>query len=226
MSHETSSNIASMIDHTELHIDARYGDLVRTCLEAIRFGFASVAVHPVHVARCATLLAGTSVAVDAAIGFHTGGFTIENKVFESRDALDHGAGEIDFVMNVAALKAGDYDYVLREMEALRSATQDHVLKVILETCLLTDSEKVKACELAVKAGIDFVKTSTGFSTGGATIDDVHLMKSVVNGNALVKASGGIRNAKQAQQMIEAGASRLGTSAGVTIVEQLLGAAHS
>jgi len=224
--HTTSSNIASMIDHTELHIDARYGDLVRTCLEAIRFGFASVAVHPVHVARCAKLLAGTPIVVDAAIGFHTGGFTIDNKAFEAQDALANGAGEIDFVMNVAALKAADYDYVSREMEALRSATEGHVLKVILETCLLTDPEKVKACELAVKASIDFVKTSTGFSTGGATIDDVRLMKSVVNDAALVKASGGIRNAQHAQQMVEAGASRLGTSAGVKIVEQLLGAARS
>ncbi|MBN1858862.1 deoxyribose-phosphate aldolase [Candidatus Bipolaricaulota bacterium] len=210
-----------MIDHTELRMDAHYGDLARACLEAAKFGFASVAVNPVHVARCAKLLAGTAIKVDAAVGFHTGAFTIENKVFETRDALDHGADEIDFVMNVAALKAGDHDYVLREMQALRKATEGHIVKVILETCLLSDNEKIKACELAVQAALDFVKTSTGFSTGGATADDIRLMKSVVKNAALVKASGGIQNAEQAQSMIKAGASRLGTSAGVKIMEQLL-----
>ena len=220
MSQPIHSHISAMIDHTELHIDARYGDLARTCLEAAKFCCASVAVHPIHVARCAKLLAGTPVKVDAAIGFHTGGFTIENKVFETREALDQGADEIDFVMNIAALKAGDGSYVLREMEALRSATEGHIVKVILETCLLTDDEKIKACELAVQAGLDFVKTSTGFSTGGATVHDVHLMQSAVKNAALVKASGGIRSAEQAQLMVAAGASRLGTSAGVKIIEQL------
>jgi len=222
MSRPTPSMIAAMIDHTELHIDARYGDLVRTCLEADKFGFASVAVNPVHVARCAKLLAGTGVKVDASIGFHTGGFTIANKVFETRDALNQGADEIDFVINVAALKSADYDYVLREMESLRAATEGHVVKVILETCLLTDDEKIKACELAVKVGLDFVKTSTGFSTGGATVEDVRLMRSVVKDTALVEASGKIRSAEQAQAMVKAGAARLGTSASVTIIEQLQG----
>jgi len=220
MSTPIPSIVAAMIDHTELHIDARYQDLTRTCLEAAKFSFASVAVNPVHVHRCAVLLRDSGVKVDAAIGFPSGGFTIDNKVFETRDALARGADEIDFVMNVAALKAGDLDYVRREMKALRAATEGHVVKVILETCLLTEAEKIAACQLAVEAGLDFVKTSTGFSTGGATVDDVRLMTSVVKDAARVKASGGIRSAAQAQAMIEAGAVRLGTSAGVTIIEQL------
>ena len=214
------NTLASMIDHTELHVDASYGDIRRLCLEATKYGFASLAIHPVNVPLAVKLLKGSTVKVDAAIGFPTGAFTIEGKVLETKDAIKKGAEEIDFVMNVGALKAGNYGLVRDEMRAIKEAAGDLVTKVILETCVLTDEEKVAACQIAREAGIDFVKTSTGFGEKGATVEDIKLMRQTVGGEMGVKASGGIRNTKDALAMIEAGATRLGTSAGIAIIEGL------
>ena len=209
------ADVASMIDYTELRIDARYGDLELACLQAVKYGFASVALHPIHVARCVKLLSGSGVKVDAVVGFHTGGFTIENKVFEARDAIHDGAAEIDFVIHVAALKAGDVGHVRREMDAMREATKGCVIKAVLETCLLSNEETVTACRCATEAGLDFVQTSTGFSTHGAMVEDVRRMKTAVGSSGVaVKASGGIRTVSEVLDMVEAGASRLGTTASV------------
>lgn len=213
-------DLARMIDHTELHIDASYSDIRKLCLETINYGFAAVAVHPVNVPLAARLLNGTQTKVAAVIGFPTGAYTIEGKVFETKDAINKGAREIDFVMNVGALKAGNYSYVVDEMRAIKAAAGDVITKAILETCLLTDEEKVTACQIAKEAGVDFVKTSTGFGEKGATVEDVKLMRRTVGEDMGVKASGGIRTTQDALAMIEAGATRLGTSAGVAIIEGL------
>jgi len=214
------SKLAALIDHTELHIDATYGDIRRLCLEAVKYGFAAVAIHPVNIPLAVKLLEGSQVKVDAAIGFPTGAFTIEGKVFETKDAIKKGAEEIDFVMNVGAFKAGNYGVVMDEMRAIKEAAGDLVTKVILETCVLTDEEKVTACQIAKEAGIDFVKTSTGFGEKGATVEDVKLISQTVGEETGVKASAGIRTLQDALAMIDAGATRLGTSAGVAIIEGL------
>ena len=213
-------SLASMIDHTELRVAASYGDIHRLCREAIAYGFASVVVYPVNVPLAANLLKNTSVKPATVVGFHTGAYTIEGKVFETKDAIAKGAKEVDFVMNVGAFKAGRYELVQDEMQAIRDAAGDLVTKAILETCLLTEEEKATACRIATKTGIDFVKTSTGFGAKGATIEDVRLMRRMVGRDAGVKAAGGIRTTQDAIALIEAGASRLGTSAGVAIVEGL------
>lgn len=214
------STLAALIDHTELHVDATYGDIRRLCLEAVKYGFASVAIHPVNIPLAVKLLKGSTVKVAAAIGFPTGAFTIEGKVFETEDAIKKGAEEIDFVMNVGAFKAKNHSLVADEMRAIRQATGDLITKAILETCLLTDEEKVAACQIAQQSGIDFVKTSTGFGEKGATVEDVRLMRQTVGENMGVKASGGIRTTQDALAMIDAGATRLGVSAGIAIIEGL------
>ena len=204
-------------DHTILKPDATKAQVEKLCDEAIEHDFASVCVNECRTALVAKKLKGTDVKVCTVIGFPLGAVSTAVKVFETKSAIEKGAEEIDMVINVGALKDGDYDYVYEDIRTVKEACGEVTLKVIIETCLLTDDEKRKACELSVKAGADFVKTSTGFSTGGATAEDVALMKKVVAGEAKVKASGGIRDYETAKKMIEAGADRLGTSATVAIV---------
>lgn len=220
MTDSTRGAFLKRIDHTELRTLATYDDIRRLCLEAAQYGFGAVALYPIHCARAAEHLRRSAAGIVAVVGFPTGAFTIEGKVFEARDAIEQGATEIDFVINVGALRGGLRDLVLEEMCALREVAQGHIVKAILETCVLIDEEKRLACELAVEAGIDYIETSTCFASGRATVEDVRLMKGIVGDAVAVKASGGIWGVQMASAMIEAGASRLGTSAGVRIAETL------
>ena len=206
------------IDHTILKATASSADVQKLCEEAIEHEFYSVCVNGCYVADAKHLLQGTDVKVAAVVGFPLGAMTTASKVFEAKEAIENGASEIDMVINVAKLKDGEYDYVENEIRLIKEAIGDNVLKVIIETCYLTDEEKVKACELSLVAKADFVKTSTGFGTGGATYEDVKLMKSVVGDNAKVKASGGVRDKETAQKYVDLGAERLGTSSGIEIVK--------
>lgn len=208
------------IDHTLLKADATSDQIKILCEDARENNFFSVCVNSYYVKEAKQLLAGSNVKVCTVVGFPLGASTMETKRFEAMKAIAEGAQEIDMVINISAIKSNNWQYVLDDMSSLAQVChqQGALLKVILETCLLTDEEKKKACELAVKAGVDFVKTSTGFSTGGATIEDVKLMRSIVGPKIGVKASGGIRNVQMANAMIEAGATRLGTSASVEIVQ--------
>lgn len=214
-----SSDLAAMIDHTLLKPDATRDQVIKLCEEAKQYRFASVCVNPANVSLAAGLLKGTPVKVCTVIGFPLGATTPTAKAMETRDAIANGATEVDMVINVGALKSGDYDLVKRDIEAVAEAARGRALvKVILETALLTDEEKVKACLLAKLAGADFVKTSTGFGPGGATVEDVRLMRKVVGADMGVKAAGGIRTLETARKMVEAGASRIGASASVAIVK--------
>ena len=206
------------IDHTILKATASSADVQKSCEEAIEHEFYSVCVNGCYVADAKHLLQGTDVKVAAVVGFPLGAMTTASKVFEAKEAIENGASEIDMVINVAKLKDGEFDYVENEIRLIKEAIADNVLKVIIETCYLTDEEKVKACELSLVAKADFVKTSTGFGTGGATYEDVKLMKSVVGDNAKVKASGGVRDKETAQKYVDLGAERLGTSSGIEIVK--------
>ncbi len=213
-------NYNKYIDHTLLKPDCTDEQIKKLCLEAKNYDFASVCVNPGYVKMCAELLKGSSVKVCTVIGFPLGATSTYSKIEETKKAIEDGAQELDMVINISRLKCHDDQYVYEEIAALKKVCKDLVLKVIIETCLLTDEEKQRACVLAVKAKADFVKTSTGFSTGGASVEDVKLMKKTVDGKALVKASGGIRDSKTFLAMIEAGADRIGASAGVKIVEEL------
>ena len=206
------------IDHTILKATASSTDVQKLCAEAIEHEFYSVCVNGCYVADAKHLLQGTDVKVAAVVGFPLGAMTTAAKVFEAKEAVENGASEIDMVINVAKLKDGEFEYVENEIRQIKEAIGDNVLKVIIETCYLTDEEKVKACELSLAAKADFVKTSTGFGTGGATYEDVKLMKSVVGDNAKVKASGGVRDKETAQKYVDLGADRLGTSSGIDIVK--------
>ena len=206
------------IDHTILKATASNADVQKLCAEAIEHKFYSVCVNGCYVADAKHLLQGTDVKVAAVVGFPLGAMTTAAKVFEAKEAVENGASEIDMVINVAKLKDGEFEYVENEIRQIKEAIGDNVLKVIIETCYLTDEEKVKACELSLVAKADFVKTSTGFGNGGATYEDVKLMKSVVGDNAKVKASGGVRDKETAQKYVELGAERLGTSSGIDIVK--------
>ena len=206
------------IDHTILKATASGTDVQKLCEEAIEHEFYSVCVNGCYVADAKQLLQGTDVKVAAVVGFPLGAMTTAAKVFEAKEAVENGASEIDMVINVAKLKDGEFEYVENEIRQIKEAIGDNVLKVIIETCYLTDEEKVKACELSLVAKADFVKTSTGFGTGGATYEDVKLMKSVVGENAKVKASGGVRDKETAQKYVDLGAERLGTSSGIEIVK--------
>jgi deoxyribose-phosphate aldolase len=213
------NNIAKMIDHTLLKPETTKEQIVKLCEEAKEHNFASVCVNPTWVATAAELLKGSDVKVCTVIGFPLGANTPEVKAFETKNAIENGATEVDMVINIGALKSGDDELVEKDIRAVVEAAKGKALvKVIIETCLLTEEEKVRACELAVKAGADFVKTSTGFSTGGATVEDIALMRKTVGPEIGVKASGGVRDAQTAQAMIEAGATRIGTSSGVAIVQ--------
>lgn len=216
-----TNNVAKMIDHTLLKADATKGQIEKICAEAKEYNFASVCVNPTWVKLSSDLLNGTEVKVCTVIGFPLGASTPETKAFETKNAIENGATEVDMVINIGALKGGDNELVERDIRAVVDAAKGKALtKVIIETCLLTEEEKVRACELSVKAGADFVKTSTGFSTGGATAEDIALMRKTVGPDLGVKASGGVRSAEDAQKMIEAGATRIGASSGAAIVNGL------
>jgi deoxyribose-phosphate aldolase len=216
---DMTTNIAKMIDHTLLKADTKKEQIVKLCEEAKQYGFASVCVNPTWVATAAELLKGTDVKVCTVIGFPLGANTPETKAFETKDAIEKGATEVDMVINIGALKDGNDELVERDIRAVVDAAKGKALvKVIIEACLLTEEEKVRACELAVKAGADYVKTSTGFSTGGATVEDVALMRKTVGPEIGVKASGGVRDLQGAEAMIKAGATRIGASSGVAIVQ--------
>lgn len=213
-------NYAGMIDHTLLKAESTKDQVEKICAEAKEYGFASVCVNPTWVKFSAEQLAGTDVKVCTVIGFPLGATTSAVKAFETKDAIANGAGEIDMVINIGALKDGNYDLVRDDIKAVVDAANGTLVKVIIETCLLTDEEKVKACELSVEAGADFVKTSTGFSTGGATAEDIALMRKTVGPDLGVKASGGVRSLEDMQLMIENGATRIGASSGVAIMNGL------
>lgn len=213
--------LANMVDHTLLKADATTAGFERLCKEADDYGFKMVAINSYPVALCREFLKGSPVHVGAAIGFPLGQTTIATKVFEVKDAIENGADEIDYVINIGKLKDGDQDYIREEMKAIVNVSRENgiISKVILENCYLTDEEKITVCEIAKEVKPDFVKTSTGFGTGGATVEDVALMKKIVDDEVKVKAAGGIRDLATALKMIEAGAERLGTSSGIKIVEE-------
>ena len=211
-------NLAKLIDHTILKPIAQRADIERVCAEARKYGFCSVCINPVWVAYAKQLLKGSDVKVCTVIGFPLGANTSAVKAYETKNALNNGADEIDMVINIGALKDKDYDTVLADIQAVRQACQGHTLKVIIETSQLTDDEKVKACEISAQAGADFVKTSTGFTGGGATAADVALMKKSIPAHMQVKASGGVRTREDFDAMVSAGATRIGASSGVKIVE--------
>jgi deoxyribose-phosphate aldolase len=215
----TTQEIASMIDHTLLKPEATLSEIEILCDEAMKYNFASVCVNPSYVSTCFDLVKSSNVKVCTVIGFPLGATTIQSKLMEAEEAIKNGAEELDMVINVGKLKDKNYDFVLNDLKTIAHLAKKHLCtsKVILETCLLNDEEKVAACLVAEEAGLDFVKTSTGFSKGGATVHDVSLMKFVIGDKLKVKASGGIRSYEDAMNMINAGASRLGASAGVKII---------
>lgn len=215
----TTPQLAKMIDHTLLRADATQSEMAKLTEEAKQYQFASVCVNPGWVAYAAEQLQGTGVDICTVIGFPLGASTSETKAFETKDAIAKGATEVDMVINISALKDGKDDYVEQDIRAVVEAAAGNALvKVIIETCLLTDDEKVRACQAAVRAGADFVKTSTGFSTGGATPEDIALMRRTVGPDVGVKASGGVRSLEDMQKMIESGATRIGASSGVKIMQ--------
>lgn len=220
--HLTRASLATYMDHTLLKPEATAADIDRVVAEARQYGTASVCVNPYWVARVAAGLAGSGVKTCTVIGFPLGATSTASKVAETRDATAHGAQEIDMVINIGELKAGNDDAVRSDISAVANAAHEAgaLLKVIIETCLLSDEEKRRACKLSVAGGADFVKTSTGFSTGGATTADITLMRETVGPELGVKASGGIRTLEAAIAMIEAGATRLGVSAAVSILEEV------
>lgn len=212
-------DIHRMIDHTLLKPEATVEQIELLCKEAVEYQFKSVCIPPRYIETAQAIVEGSSTVVCTVIGFPLGYQTSEVKAFEAKDAVNRGAAEIDMVIAIGALKDKAFDYVQKDIQAVRDAIgPEIVLKVILETCLLTDEEIIKACERAIQADCDFVKTSTGFSTGGATVEAVSLMKKTVGDRAGVKASGGVRDRASAEKMIEAGATRLGTSSGTKIIE--------
>lgn len=216
----TREQLAGMMDHSLLKPQSSQEELTRACQEAIAFGFKTVCVNPVHVAAAAALLKGEVPLVCSVVGFPFGTHVPAAKAAETAEVIRLGAAEVDMVLRFAALKEGRYDEVEADVSAVVKAAAGHPVKVIIETCYLSEEEKVRACLLAVKAGAAFVKTSTGFGTAGATVLDVQLMRRTVGAGIGVKAAGGIRTLADALAMIEAGATRLGTSASVTIMSQL------
>ena len=212
-------NYNKMIDHTVLKAETPLETVKRICDEAMEYGFASVCINPCHVVYCADYLKDSDVNVCTVVGFPLGANTSAVKAFETKDAIANGADEIDMVMNIGALKDKNYDLVRDDVKAVVEAANGTLVKVILETCLLTEDEIKKACELCVEAKADYVKTSTGFSTRGATIEDVQIMKAAVQGKAKVKAAGGVRTHEDMVKIVEAGADRIGTSAGCSLVEK-------
>jgi deoxyribose-phosphate aldolase len=215
----SEKNFAKYIDNTNLKPEATSDDIKKLCDEAKQYNFASVCVNPCFVSSCKTLLNGFESKVCTVIGFPLGASTTETKLYEAEGAIKDGAEEIDMVINIGKLKEGDYNYVKNEIKEIVSlARETNVLtKVIIETCLLTNEEKMKMCEIVMDAGADFIKTSTGFSKDGATVEDIKLMKSIIHDKIGIKASGGIKDYEKTMDMIEAGATRIGTSSGANIV---------
>ena len=209
--------ILAACDHTLLLQGATWEEIKGICDDAIRYQTASICIPPCYIAQAKDYV-GDRMQICTVIGFPNGNMTTESKVFETKDALEKGADEIDMVINIGRLKAGEYDYVLDEIRAIRKACEGHILKVIIETCLLTDAEKIKMCELVTASGADYIKTSTGFSTGGATFEDVKLFAEHVGPNVKIKAAGGISSLEDAEHFLELGASRLGTSRIVKIIK--------
>ncbi|MBL4889334.1 MAG: deoxyribose-phosphate aldolase [Candidatus Lindowbacteria bacterium] len=208
--------MAGMIDHTFLKPNGTPDDIEKLCVEARKYRFKSVCINPGYVSMCSRLLKGSGVLVCTVVGFPLGATTSSSKASETRDAIADGADEIDMVINIGRLKAGDYDKVRSDVAAVVEAAKGRTVKVILETALLTDEEKVAGCQCSVAGGAHFVKTSTGFSGGGATPEDIALMRKVVGPNIGVKASGGVRTREDAERMIAAGANRVGASSSITI----------
>lgn len=215
-------DLSRLVDHTNLHPDATREDMAKLCDEAKRYHFMMVAINSVQSKLCSELLAGTDIHTGAAIGFPLGQTSIATKVFETRDALANGANEIDYVVNLTEVKAGNWEYVRDEMAQIVAVCNEAGVpsKVIFENCLLTNDEKVRLCEIASEVLPTFIKTSTGFSTGGATVEDVRLMREHVDARVKVKAAGGIRTADDFLAMVRAGAERIGCSAGIPIIEEL------
>ncbi|WP_330502412.1 deoxyribose-phosphate aldolase [Peribacillus frigoritolerans] len=210
-------NEIKLIDHTLLKPEIKKEDIIKLCEEAKEFGFASICVNPTWVAKSAEILQDTDIKVCTVIGFPLGANTPETKAFETKNALENGATEIDMVINIGALKDKNDELVEHDIRSVVEAVNKKtIVKVIIESCLLTDEEKVRACEISVKAGADYVKTSTGFSLHGATVEDVDLMRRSVGPNIGVKASGGVRNLQDIEAMVKAGATRIGSSSGVQI----------
>ena len=214
---DQNMNIASYIDHTMLKPEASSETIRRYCREAKEYGFCSVCVNTCHVPLVHQELSDSGVKTCCVVGFPLGAMSTAAKTFEAKQAVSDGADEVDMVINIGALKDCSDEFVLQDIKAVVEASRPAIVKVIIETCLLTDEEKVRACELSVAAGADFVKTSTGFSTGGATLEDVKLMKKTVGNRAKVKASGGIRTPEFARELIEAGADRIGAGNGVVLL---------
>ena len=218
-----NAQIAQMIDHTILKANATEEEVKVLCEEAKQYGFATVCINPCYIPQAVHLLQGTDVGITTVVGFPLGSMTSMAKAYEAREAVELGATEIDMVINVGAMKDEKYDYIRHEISEVTKASKEveptTIVKVILETCLLTKDEIKKACELAVEAGADYVKTSTGFSTGGATVEDIALMRQTVGPDVGVKASGGVRSYADAKVMIEAGATRIGASASVAITNE-------
>ncbi len=210
--------ILAACDHTLLHQDATFDDIRALCDDAIKYGTASVCIPPCYVKE-AKQYVGDRMKICTVIGFPNGNMTTTVKVLETFDAIDKGADEIDMVINIGRLKSKDYDYVKQEINLIKQACGDHILKVIIETCMLTDEEKIKMCEIVTEAGADFIKTSTGFSTAGATFEDVELFAKHVGKGVKIKAAGGISSIADAEKFLELGASRLGTSRIVKIVKE-------
>ncbi len=212
-------NINSYIDHTLLKPTATKEDIINLVNEAIKYSFASVCVNPFWVSMCKELLKGTNVKVCTVVGFPLGASNTSVKKYETTQAIIDGADEIDMVINLGALKSKQYNLVTKDIETVVKSANGKIVKVIIETCLLTDYEKELACDISLKAGATYVKTSTGFASGGATVSDIILMKNIVNDKARIKASGGIDSYEKATEMIKLGASRIGTSKGIKIVEK-------
>lgn len=217
----TVNELASMIDHTLLKPNISNKDLFQLCQDAMKYSFKTVAINNAAIPFCKKTLEGSGVLCDAAVGFPLGQSTIETKVFETIDAIEKGAGEVDYVVNILEIKNDNWKYVEEEMQRIVEACNERkiVSKVIFENCYLTDDEKKKLCEVALKVKPTFIKTSTGFGTGGATLEDIKLMKACVKDEIKIKAAGGIRDIQSVLAFIEAGANRIGTSSGVKIVEE-------
>ena len=222
---ESPEKIAKIIDHTNLKAETRVEDVKKLCDEAKSYGFASVCVNPANVELCADILKDSDVNVCTVIGFPLGANTSKIKFFETKDAAQHGADEIDMVMNIGALKSGFNDAVKTDIEGVITAAEANTVKVIIETALLTEEEKITACEIVKDTGADFIKTSTGFEHPGATVDDIVLIRKTVGPQMGIKASGGIGSIKTTFDMVKAGATRIGTSSGVKIMEELFKLNH-
>ena len=212
----TDKEILARVDHTLLKADAKKRDIERICKEALEYHTASICINPWYIEYAVGIL-GDKIPVCTVIGFPLGAMTTEAKIFEAKDAVEKGAKEVDMVINIGKAKDGDFAYIEDEIRQIKQAVGDHVLKVIIETCLLTDEEKIRLCHRVVNAGADFIKTSTGFSTGGATFHDVELFAENCKGGCKIKAAGGIRTREDMEKFIALGADRLGTSSAIKIL---------